>query len=59
MAITITWIDTLVEDETSYKLGKWYLDGVLSGNVHTPLDTDFNQLFSDEQLIAILEPVDY
>ena len=57
--ITITWTDTLVADDTHYKVGEWYTDGVLSGTIQTPADSDFNQLLPDEKLVAMLEPVEY
>ena len=56
--ITITWTSTLVADDTHYKVGEWYTDGVLSGDIQTPADSDFNQLIPDEELIAMLEPVE-
>jgi hypothetical protein len=58
MAITITWTGTLVTDN-HYKVGQWYTDGVLSGDIQTPTDPEFNQLITDEQLIVMLEPVEY
>ena len=59
MAITITWTGTLIEDGTPYKVGEWYTDGVLSGTVQTPADSEFNQLLPDEELIVMLEPKEY
>ena len=59
MAITITWTGTLVEDDTHYKVGEWYTDGSLSGTIQTPADSNFNQLIPDEELVVILEPVEY
>ena len=67
MAITITWTGTLTEYYTHYKTGSWYDDGVYenlepvtnSGTIQTPLDADFNQILSDEELIIMLEPLDY
>ncbi len=57
--ITITWTDTLVADDTHYKVGEWYTDGVLSGTIQTPADSEFNQILPDEKLVAMLEPVEY
>ena len=49
----------LTSTDNNYKVGQWYTDGVLSGDIQTPTDPEFNQILPDEELIIMLEPVEY
>ena len=53
--ITINWTGTRVDEDDYYKVGEWSLDGEVMGLLESPADSNFVSIYSDEDIILMLE----